>query len=77
MLVTISPLLIGSYGIIGFIALILLLIIGIIVIIFVAKGFIFILPAAIIALVVWWLRGGNEVLAGISFLVVCLISIVR
>lgn len=73
----IAPLLIGSYGIIGLFALILLMIIGIFVIIFIAKVFIFILPAAIIALVVWWLTGGNEVLAGISFLVVCIISIAR
>ncbi len=73
----IAPLLIGSYGIIGLFALILLMIIGIFVIIFIAKVFIFILPAAIIALVVWWLTGGNEVLVGISFLVVCIISIAR
>lgn len=68
-------LLVGSYGILGILALSLLLIIGIIFIIFIAKVLFFILPAGIIALVVWWLTSGNELLAGIAFLFVAIISL--
>lgn len=70
-------LLLGSYGIVGLLALALLLIIGIIVIIFIVKLIFFILPAGIIALVVWWVTGGNEILAGLAFLIVAIISIIR
>jgi hypothetical protein len=71
------PLLLGSYGIVGLLALALLLIIGIIVIIFIVKIIFFILPAGIIALVVWWVTGGNEILTGLAFLIVAIISIIR
>jgi len=70
-------LLIGSYGVTGLLVLFLLLVIGIIVIIFVAKVAFFVLPATVIALVVWWLTGGNEVYAGIAFLVIAVISLAK
>ena len=53
----------------------LLVIIGIVIIIVIAKIILFILPAAIIALVVWFLTGYNLFLAGIAFLVVAFISL--
>ncbi len=56
--------------------LILLLVIGLIIIIVLAKVFLFILPAGIIALVVWFLTG-SIFWAGIAFLVVALISLLR
>lgn len=67
----------GSLGLIGLLALIAFFIIGIFVIIFVAKVIFFVLPAAIIALIVWLLTGGNELLAGIAFLVVAVLSLTR
>ncbi|WNZ29100.1 MAG: hypothetical protein IAX21_10800 [Candidatus Bathyarchaeota archaeon] len=69
--------LIGSLGILGILGLLLLLIIGIFIIIVVAKVFFFVLPAGIIALIVWWLTGGNELLTGITFLVVAILSLTR
>jgi hypothetical protein len=55
--------------------LILLVIIGIVIIIVIAKILMFILPAGIIALVVWFLT--NSIwLAGVAFLVVAFISLV-
>lgn len=56
--------------------LILLLVVGIIIIIVVASVILFVLPAGIIALVVWFLTG-SLFLAGIAFLVVAFISLVR
>jgi len=67
----------GSLGLIGLLALFVLFIIGIFVIIFVAKVIFFVLPAGIIALIVWWLSGGNELLAGIAFLLVAILSLTR
>jgi len=67
----------GSLGLIGLLALFVLFIIGIFVIIFVAKVIFFVLPAGIIALIVWLLSGGNELLAGIAFLVVAILSLIR
>ena len=72
-----SELLIGSHGVTGLLILFLFLIIGIIVIIFIAKVIFFVLPAGIIALVVWWITGGNEVLAGTAFIIVAIISIAK
>lgn len=57
--------------------LILLIAIGIAIIVVIAKIFLFILPAAIVALVVWWLTGGSLFWAGVAFLVVAFISLVR
>ncbi len=60
----------------GFLDILLLavfLFIGILIIILIAKVILFVLPAGIIALVVWFLTG-SLFLAGIAFLVVALIS---
>jgi len=67
----------GSFGLIGWLVLLVLLIIGIIIVIVIVKMLLFVLPAAIIAFVVWLLTGGNEVLAGIAFIAVCLLSILK
>ncbi|MFW6111165.1 MAG: hypothetical protein ACOC6H_03920 [Thermoproteota archaeon] len=56
--------------------LILLLVVGIFVIIFVAKVILFILPGAIIGVVVWFLTG-SFFLAGIAFLLVAFISLLK
>ena len=52
----------------------LLVVIGIVIIIVIAKIVLFVLPAGIIALVVWFLTGSIW-LAGIAFLVVAFISL--
>jgi len=54
-----------------------LLIIGILVIVFIAKVLFFFLPAAIVAIVVWFITGGDRLLTGIAFLLVAAISIAR
>ena len=54
----------------------LLLIIGLVIIILVAKFLLFVLPAGIIAFVVWFLTG-SIFWAGIAFLVVALISLLK
>jgi hypothetical protein len=56
--------------------LILLLIIGLVIIILLAKVLLFVLPAAIVALVVWLLTG-SIFWAGVAFLIVALISLLR
>lgn len=56
--------------------LLLLIIMGIIIIIVVVKILLFILPAAIIALVVWLLTG-SLFLAGVAFLIVAFISLLK
>ena len=60
----------------GLALLFLLLIIGIVIIILIAKVFLFILPAGIIALVVWFLTG-SLFWAGLAFLVIGFISLLR
>ena len=55
----------------------LLVVIGIVIIVVVAKIILFVLPAGIIALVVWFLTGGSLLWAGVAFLVVAFISILR
>jgi len=54
----------------------LLLVIGIVIIILIAKVLLFIIPAGIVALVVWFLTG-SVFWAGVAFLVVAFISLVR
>ncbi len=54
--------------------LLILLIIGVIIIVFIAKVLFFFLPAAVVALVVWFLTGSGF-WAGIAFLVIAAISI--
>lgn len=72
-----ASLFLGSMGLIGWIVLLALLIIGIIIIIVIVKILFFVLPAAIIALVVWLITGGNEALAGIAFIAVALLSLLK
>ncbi len=66
-----------SINITEFILLVILVVIGIVIIIVVVKLLLVFLPAIIVALVVWWLTGGSLFWAGVAFLVVALISIVR
>jgi hypothetical protein len=54
-----------------------LLIIGLLIIVFVAKVLFFFLPAAIVALIVWLITGGNRLLTGIAFLIIAAISIAK
>jgi hypothetical protein len=54
----------------------LLVVIGLVIIILIAKVLLFILPGAIIALVVWFLTG-SLLWAGIAFIVVSIISLAR
>jgi hypothetical protein len=56
--------------------LILLVVVGIAIIVILAKVLLFILPGAIVAVVVWFLTG-SLFWAGVSFLVVAFISLVR
>ncbi len=56
--------------------LLILLIIGVVIIIIIAKVLLFFLPAAIIALVVWFLSG-SVFWAGVAFLVISIISVAR
>lgn len=55
--------------------LILLVIIGVIVVLLIG-AFIFLLPAIVIAAVVWFITG-NQLLTGVAFLAVALISLVK
>ncbi len=76
---TAGPLPLPSLGIglaFELILLLILLIIGIVIIIIIAKVLLFFLPAAIIALVVW-LLSGSLFWAGVAFLVISFISVVR
>jgi arginine exporter protein ArgO len=57
-----------------------LLIIGVLIIIFVAKVLFFFLPAAIVALIVWFITLGtpyNKLLTGVAFLLIAAISIAK
>jgi len=57
------------------VALVVLIIIGAIIIMIVG-ALIFFLPAVIVAAVVWWLTG-NGALAGIAFLLIAVISLLK
>ena len=72
-----TSLFLGSFGLMGLLALLVLIILGIIIIVVIAKIFFFILPAAIVALIVWIISGGNEVLAGIAFIAIAVLSILK
>lgn len=66
-----------SLGFLGDLAVLLLLVvIGIVIIVVLAKVVLFVLPAGIIALVVWFFTG-SLFWAGIAFLVVAFISLLR
>ena len=65
-----------TFGTIGDLALLfLLVIIGIVIVVVIAKIILFILPASVITLVVWFLTGYNLFLAGIAFLLVAFTSL--
>lgn len=55
--------------------LLILVVIGVIVIALVG-AFLFLLPAIVIAAIVWWITG-NSLLTGVAFLAVALVSLVR
>jgi len=59
------------------ILLLILLVIGIVVIIIIANVLLFILPAAIVAGVVYFLTGGQLFWAGVAFLAIAFLSILR
>jgi len=67
----------GSFGLLSLLMLLVLLVLGIIIFVVIMKILFFLLPAAIVALVVWLISGGNEVLAGIAFIAIALLSIVK
>jgi hypothetical protein len=54
----------------------LLVVVGLVIIVLIAKVLLFILPGAIIGFVVWFLTG-SLLWAGVAFIVVSLISLVR
>lgn len=56
--------------------LLILLVIGIVIIIIIAKVLLFVLPAVIVAAVVWFLTG-KLFWAGVAFLVIAFLSILR
>ena len=67
----------GSFGLVSLLMLLVFLVLGVIIIVVIAKILLFLLPAAIVALVVWLISGGNEVLAGIAFIAIALLSILK
>ena len=71
------PFQIGSIDLSQLAILFLLVIIGIVIIVVVAKIILFVLPAGIVALVVWFLTNGSLLWAGVAFLVVAFISLLR
>ena len=70
------PFQIGSIDLSQLAILFLLVVIGIVIIVVVAKIILFVLPAGIVALVVWFLTG-SLLYAGVAFLVVAFISLLR
>jgi len=59
---------------------VILLIVGLLIIVFIAKVLFFFLPAAIVAIVVWFITYDspyNRLLTGIAFLLVAAISIAK
>jgi hypothetical protein len=67
-----------GYSISEFLALAILIVIGIVIIIVIVKLLLIFLPAAIIAFIVWWFTSPHSLFwAGVAFLVVAIISIVR
>jgi len=66
----------GLPGLMGLFLLGVFLIIGFLIIVFVVKVFIFLLPAAVIALIVWWITQ-EPLLTGIAFLTIAAISLAK
>jgi hypothetical protein len=71
-----TALFLGSFGVLGLLVLLGLVIIGIIVIIVIAKVIFFVLPAAIVALAVWWITG-EMVYAGIAFIAIAVFALLK
>jgi hypothetical protein len=71
------PELLSILGQLDWLVLFALLIIGIVIIVVLVKIIFFILPAAIIAVIVWIFTGGNMLLTGIAFIAVALLSILK
>ncbi len=65
-----------GYSITEFLLLVILVAVGIVIIIVIVKLLLVFLPAAIVAFIVWWFTG-SLFWAGVTFLVIALISIVR
>jgi len=75
------PLLQQSYlqivgGIIAIIGAFILVVIGILIIVLIVGAAIFLLPAIIVGIIIWFLTG-SFFYAGIAFLIIALISLVR
>ena len=64
-------------GIIGWLALLALIVAGVVIIIAIVKVVLLILPAAIVAGVVWLISGGDKILTGIAFVIVVVLSILK
>ncbi len=64
------------FGLLGLLALLVLLVLGIIGIVIIMKTVFFVLPAAVVAFAVWLITR-NEVYAGIAFVAVALLSILK
>ncbi len=64
-------------GLLELAILLILLIVGILIILFIAKVLFFFLPAAIVAIVVWFITDGDKLLTGIAFLIIAAISIAK
>ena len=62
------------WSILDIVVLIILLVIGLAIIVLLVKVFLFVLPAAIVAFIVWFLTG-SIFWAGIAFLVVAFLSL--
>ena len=65
-----------GYDITEIIALIVLIVIGLLILILVVKFIVMFIPAAIVALIVWFLTS-SLFFAGIAFLVIAVLSIAR
>jgi membrane protein implicated in regulation of membrane protease activity len=67
------PLSVFGYDLLGLIGLIILAL----VIVFVIRVILILIPAAIVAFVVWFISNGNLWLTGVAFLVVAALSILK
>lgn len=61
---------------VGLLLLVVFLIIGFLIIVFVVRLLIFLLPAGVVALVVWWITQ-EPLLTGIAFLVIAALSLAK
>jgi hypothetical protein len=68
---------IGTFDILAIIVFAILVVIGLMILIFLVKILLLFIPAAIVAFIVWFLTDGNLWWAGVAFLVIAVIGIVR